>query len=71
MSVSRAYPMPSKAARRAPSRLKGANLVFALVALIVLALTLAVNAWGVVVLTLAALLLVPVMFALFIWISLP
>jgi hypothetical protein len=71
MSVSQAHPLSPKVARRAPSRLKGAILVFALLALIVLALALAVKTWGAVALTMAALPLVPVMFVIFIWISLP
>lgn len=71
MSVSQTHPLSPKVPRRAASRLKGANLVFALLALVVVALALAVKAWGAVALTMAALPLVPVMFALFIWISLP
>jgi len=50
---------------------RGAGLVFALLALALVALAAAVKIWGVVALTMAALPLVPVMFIIFIWISLP
>lgn len=71
MSVSKTHPLPPKAAPRSRLRLKGANLVFALIALMVVGLAIAVKTWGVVALTMAALPLVPLMFVIFIWISLP
>lgn len=50
---------------------RGVHLALALIALALVALALAVKTWGLVALTMAALPFVPVMFALFIWISLP
>lgn len=47
------------------------NIVFYLLAIALTALALAVKTWGLVALTMAALPMVPVMFAIFIWISLP
>lgn len=47
------------------------NIVFYLLTIALTALVLAVKTWGIVALTMAALPMVPVMFALFIWISLP
>lgn len=49
----------------------GAELVLWLVPTLLLALVLAVKTWGFVALTLAALPLVPVMFVIFVWITLP
>jgi hypothetical protein len=49
----------------------GVRIAFALIALAVVLLALAVKIWGPVALTLAALPLVPVIFVIFIWISLP
>jgi ABC-type bacteriocin/lantibiotic exporter with double-glycine peptidase domain len=75
--------LPHRAPSRAPSRARktdeGARtlipaapaLVLALILTLVLALVLAVQAWGLPALTLAALGLVPVMFALFAWICWP
>ena len=50
---------------------KGIHLTFALIALGLVLLALAVKVWGMVALTMAALPMVPVMFVIFIWISLP
>ena len=64
---------PSEPARR-PATLPtttGVRIAFALIALAVVLLALAVKIWGPVALTLAALPLVPVIFVIFIWISLP
>ncbi len=47
------------------------NMVFYLLAIALTVLVLAVKIWGPVALTMAALPMVPVMFAFFIWISLP
>jgi hypothetical protein len=47
------------------------NVVYYLLVIAVTLLVLAVKTWGLVVLTMAALCMVPVMFALFIWISWP
>lgn len=47
------------------------NVVFYLLVIALTALVLAVKTWGLVALTMAALPMVPVMFVLFIWISLP
>jgi hypothetical protein len=49
----------------------GAELVLWMVPTLLLALVLAVKTWGFVALTMAALPLVPVMFVIFIWITLP
>lgn len=53
------------------SLLRGTNLVFVVIALLLAVLALAVKTWGFVALTMAALPLVPVMFVIFVWISLP
>ncbi len=47
------------------------NLVFYLIVIALTVLVLAVKTWGIVALTMTALAMVPVMFALFIWISFP
>lgn len=47
------------------------NIVFYMLAIALTVLVLAVKTWGLVALTMAALPMVPVMFAIFIWISLP
>jgi hypothetical protein len=47
------------------------DTVFYLVVILVTALVLAVQTWGLAALVLSALGLVPVMFALFVWITLP
>lgn len=47
------------------------NIIFYLLAIALTVLVLAVKTWGLVALTMAALPMVPVMFAIFIWISLP
>jgi len=47
------------------------NIVFYLLVIALTLLVLAVKTWGLVALTMAALPMVPVMFAIFIWISLP
>ena len=47
------------------------NIVFYFLVIALTALVLAVKTWGLVALTMAALPLVPVMFAIFFWISLP
>lgn len=47
------------------------NVIFYLLVIAVTVLVLAVQTWGLVVLTLTALCMVPLMFALFIWISWP
>lgn len=47
------------------------NIVFYMLAILLTVLVLAVKTWGMVALTMAALPMVPVMFAIFIWISLP
>ena len=47
------------------------NVVFYLLVIALTLLVLAVKPWGLVVLTMAALSMVPLMFALFVWISWP
>lgn len=47
------------------------NIVFYIIVIALTVLALAVKTWGMVALTMAALPMVPVMFAIFIWISLP
>ena len=47
------------------------NVIFFLLVIALTLLVLAVKTWGLVVLTMVALCMVPVMFALFIWISWP
>jgi hypothetical protein len=47
------------------------NVIFYLLVIALTLLVLAVKTWGLVVLTMVALCMVPVMFALFIWISWP
>jgi hypothetical protein len=47
------------------------NVIFYLMVMALTLLVLAVKTWGLVVLTIVALCMVPVMFALFIWISWP
>jgi hypothetical protein len=47
------------------------NVIFYLLVIALTLLVLAVKTWGIVVLTMVALCMVPVMFALFIWISWP
>lgn len=68
MSVSHAA---TETAAQPASFLRGTNLVFVLIALALAVLAVAVKTWGFVALTMAALPLVPVMFVIFIWISLP
>jgi ABC-type polysaccharide/polyol phosphate export permease len=70
MSVSRARSIPiftplARAVKR------DVNLVFYIIVILLTALVLAVKTWGLVALTMAALPLVPVMFAIFVWISFP
>lgn len=68
MSVSHAHTAPAEQ----PSKLlRGVNLFFVVLALALVALAVAVKVWGMVALTMAALPFVPVMYAVFIWISLP
>lgn len=50
---------------------RGAEMVLWLVPVVLLLLTLAVQTWGPVALTMAALPLVPAMFVIFVWITLP
>ncbi len=76
MSVSQARPRSK--ARRIPilSSLardigRDINVVFYLLVIALTVLVLAVKTWGIVALTMAALPMVPVMFAVFIWISFP
>jgi len=47
------------------------NLIFYILVILLTALVLAVKTWGLVALTMAALPMVPVMFAFFVYISLP
>ena len=68
MSVSHAHPV---AADQPSSWLRGVNLFFVILALGLVALAVAVKVWGMVALTMAALPFVPVMYIIFIWISLP
>lgn len=70
MSVSLARPIPivSVLARDIG---RDINLVFYLLVIALTALVLAVKTWGLVALTLTALAMVPVMFALLIWICRP
>lgn len=61
-------------AETAPATLpsaRGTHLALAVIALALVLLALAVKTFGLVALTMAALPMVPVMFILFIWISLP
>ena len=73
MSVSHARPRRSIPLFSALARDIGrdVNIVFYLLAIALTVLVLAVKTWGMVALTMAALPMVPVMFAIFIWISLP
>lgn len=70
MSLSLARPIPlfSSIARDIG---RDINVVFYLLVIALTVLVLAVKTWGVVALTMAALPMVPLMFALFIWISWP
>lgn len=70
MSVSLARPIPLVSAI-ARDIGRDVNIVFYLLVIALTVLVLAVKAWGLAVLTLTALALVPVMFAFFIVISLP
>lgn len=74
MSVSIARPIPIFSALYAALARdigRDINVVFYLLVIALTALVLAVKTWGLVALTMAALPMVPVMFGLFIWISLP
>ena len=68
MSVSHAHRV---AADQPSSLLRGVNLFFVILALGLVAVGVAVKIWGMVALTMVALPFVPVMYAIFIWISLP
>jgi hypothetical protein len=70
MSISNTRPIPLFSAL-ARDIGRDVNIVFYLLVIALTLLVLAVKTWGVVALTMAALPMVPVMFALFIWISLP
>ena len=73
MSVSHARPHRSIPLLSALARDIGrdVNIIFYLLAIALTVLVLAVKTWGLVALTMAALPMVPVMFVIFIWISLP
>lgn len=68
LSASRPIPIFSALARDIG---RDVNIVFYLLVIALTLLVLAVKTWGVVALTMTALPMVPVMFALFIWITLP
>lgn len=68
MSASHIHPI---AADQPSSLLRGVPLFFVILALGIVVLALSVKVWGMVVLTMAALPFVPMMFVIFIWISLP
>jgi hypothetical protein len=70
MSISNARPIPLFSAL-ARDIGRDVNIVFYLLVIALTLLVLAVKTWGLVALTMAALPMVPVMFAIFIWISLP
>ncbi len=66
------YPQPlPHAVAAAPAVSNDVSLIFHLLFIALTLVVLAVKIWGPVALTMAALALVPVMFALFIWISWP
>lgn len=70
MSISATHALPLTAPA-AEGTSRGVTMVFLALAIAVVALVVAVKIWGAVALTMAALPLVPLMFVLFIWISLP
>lgn len=70
MSISVSHPIPIFSAL-ARDIGRDVNIVFYLLVIALTVLALAVKTWGIVALTMAALPMVPVMFAMFIWITIP